>query len=138
MLPNKQVNSAFIKEVATPLTLALLKESATYKWKDNTVYGKVNKFETSGGGLVGYDGKKLVCFDYRLLVISGKEILVGQIFKLSEGEEARSAFQNGLGGMSMDSVSAETHIIASLTGEKYGDIMGGLTTTGPLPAKRKN
>lgn len=138
MLPKRNVNGEFIKEVASALALALLKESTTYKWKSDGAYAKVSKFETSGGGLVGFDGQKLLCFQYRLLTIKGKEIMVGQIFKLSQGEEAKRAFENGLGGMSMVSASSESHVITSLTGEKYSDIMGGGITGTPLPTKRKS
>jgi hypothetical protein len=140
MLPDKDVNDALIEEVANAMTLAFLKESATYKWKSDGAYARVSKFEISGGGLVGFDGKKLVCFQYRLLTIKEKEILVGEIFKLSRGEEAKRAFENGLGGMSIDGASGESHVIASLTGETYSDIMGvpgGMTGT-PQPAQRKN
>src|SRR5262249_7097297 len=108
---------------------------AAYKWNRDIAYAKVSKFETSGGGLVGFDGQKLVCFQYRLLSLDGKGVLVGEVFKLLEGAEAKRAFDKGLGGMSMYSAAGESHVIASLTGEMYSDIMG------TLPAKsipRKN
>jgi len=85
--------------------------------------------------MLGFDGQKLVSFQYRLLSLDGKDVLVGEVFKLLEGAEAKRAFDNGLGGMSMYSAAGESHVIASLTGEMYSDIMG------TLPAKsipRKN
>jgi len=137
MLPGKTINNEFIEEIATALASALLKKGAVYKWKRWTAYEKVSKrkFETSIGGLLGFDGQKLVCFQYRLLSLDGKDVLVGEVFKLLEGAEAKRAFDNGLGGMSMYSAAGESHVIASLTGEMYSDIMG------TLPAKsipRKN
>jgi len=124
MLPGKNINNEFIEEIATALAYALLKKGAAYKWKRETAYEKVSKFETSGGGLVGFDGQKLVCFQYRLLSLYGKDVLVGQVFKLSQGEEAKRAFDDGLGGLRPDNNAGESHVIASLTGEKASDIMG--------------
>ena len=127
MLPGKNINSEFIEEIANALASRLLKEDgAAYKWKRDTAYAKVSKFETSGGGLVGFDGQKLVCLQYRLLSLEGKDVLVGKVFELLQGAEAKRAFDNGLGGMSIYSAAGESHVIASLTGEKYSDIMGVL------------
>jgi hypothetical protein len=70
-----------------------------------------------------------VCFQYRLPSLDGKDVLVGEVFKLLEGAEAKRAFDKGLGGMSMYSAAGESNVIASLTGEMYSDIMG------TLPAK---
>jgi hypothetical protein len=135
MLTGKNINNEFIEGIANAMASALLKDGAAYKWNRDIAYAKVSKFETSGGGLVGFDGQKLVCFQYRLLSLDGKDVLVGEVFKLLEGAEAKRAFDNGLGGMSMYSAAGESHVIASLTGEMYSDIMG------TLPAKsipRKN
>jgi hypothetical protein len=129
MLPGKNINNEFFEGIANALASTLLKDGAEYKWNRDTAYAKVSKFETSGGGLVGFDGQKLVCFQYRLLSLESKDVLVGQVFKLLEGREAKRAFDNGLGGTSMDSVAGESHVIVSLTGERYSDIMG------TLPAK---
>jgi hypothetical protein len=129
MLPGKNINNEFFEGIANALASTLLKDGAAYKWNRDTAYAKVSKFETSGGGLVGFDGQKLVCFQYRLLSLDGKDVLVGQVFKLLEGGEAKRAFDNGLGGTSMDSVAGVSHVIVSLTGERYSDIMG------TLPAK---
>src|SRR5215510_16206309 len=105
MLPGKNISDNFIKEIANAMASTLLKDGAAYKWNRDIAYAKVSKFETSGGGLVGFDGQKLVCFQYRLLSLDGKDVLVGEVFKLLEGGEAKRAFDNGLGGMSMDSVA---------------------------------
>jgi hypothetical protein len=98
MLPGKTINNEFIEEIATALASALLKKGPAYKWKRDTVYEKAIKFEISGGGLLGFDGQKLVCFYYRLLSLDGKDVIVGQVFKLSQGEEAKRAFDDGMGG----------------------------------------
>jgi hypothetical protein len=124
MLPGKNINNEFIEEIATALASALLKKGAAYKWKRDTIYEKVSKFETSGGELLGFDGQKLVCFKYRLLSLDGKDVIVGHVFKLSQGEEAKRAFDDGLGGVSPDCISGQLHVIASLTGEMYSDIRG--------------
>ena len=126
MLPGKNINNEFIEEIANALASTLLKDGAAYKWNRDIAYAKLSKFEISGGGLVGFDGQKLVCFQYRLLSLNGKDVLVGMFFKLLEGAEAKRAFDNGLGGVSMDSVAGELHVIASLTGEKYSDFKGGV------------
>ncbi len=124
MLPGKNINNEFIEEIANALASALFKKGASYKWKRDTDYAKVSKFETSGGGLLGFDGQKLVCFHHHLLSLDGKDVLVGQVFKLSQGVEAKRAFDDGLGGLRPDNIAGETHVIASLTGEKYNDIIG--------------
>jgi hypothetical protein len=124
MLPGKTVNNEFIEEIATALASALLKKGPAYKWKRETVYEKVSKFETSGGGLLGFDGQKLVCIRYHLLSLDGKDVLVGEVFKLSQGEEAKRDFDDGLLSLRPDNIVGESHVIASLTGEKYSDIMG--------------
>lgn len=126
MLPGKNINNEFIEEIANALAPTLLKDGAAYKWNRDIAYAKLSKFEISGGGLVGFDGQKLVCFQYRLLSLNGKDVLVGMFFKLLEGAEAKRAFDNGLGGVSMNSVAGELHVIASLTGEKYSDFKGGV------------
>jgi hypothetical protein len=123
-LPGKTINNEFIEEIATALASALLKKGAPYKWKRETGYGKVSKFETSDGRLLGFDGQKLVYFQYRLLSLDGRDVLVGQVFKLSEGEEANRDFDDGLGGVSPDCIAGASHVIASLTGEPYSDIRG--------------
>ena len=135
MLPGKNINNEFIEEIANAMASKLLKKGEAYKWKRDIAYANVSKFETSGGGLVGFDGQKLVCFQYRLLSLDGKDVLVGQLFKLLEGGEAKRAFDNGLGGMSLDSAAGESHVIASLTGETYSDIMGTLPA---ISIPRKN
>jgi len=127
ILPGKNINNEFIEGIANAMASTLLKDGAAYKWNRDIAYAKVSKFETSGGGLVGFDGQKLVCFQYRLLSLNGKDVLVGMFFKLLEGAEAKRAFDNGLGGVSMDSVAGELHVIASLTGEKYSDFQGGIS-----------
>jgi len=135
ILLGKNINNEFIEGIANAMASTLLKDGAAYKWNRDIAYAKVSKFEASGGGLVGFDGQKLVCFQYRLLSLDGKDVLVGEVFKLLEGAEAKRAFDKGLGGMSMYSAAGESHVIASLTGEMYSDIMG------TLPAKsipRKN
>ena len=127
ILPGKNINNEFIEEIANALVSTLLKDGAAYKWNRDIAYAKLSKFEVSGGGLVGFDGQKLVCFQYRLLSLNGKDVLVGMVFKLLEGAEAKRAFDNGLGGLSMYSVEGELHVIASLTGEKYSDFQGGIS-----------
>src|SRR5262245_29943494 len=126
MLPGKSITDDFIEEKAYALVSAILKKGAAYKWKRDTAYARVSKFETSGGGLLGFDGQKLVCFQYRLLSLEGKDVIVGKVFKLLQGADAKRAFDNGLGGMSIDSAAGESHVIVSLTGETYSDIIGGL------------
>ena len=59
MLPGKNINNEFIEEIANALASALLKKGAAYKWKRDTDYAKASKFETSGGGLLGFDGRTL-------------------------------------------------------------------------------
>src|SRR6185312_16137568 len=71
MLPGKNINNEFFEGIANALAFTLLKDGAEYKWNRDTAYAKVSKFETSGGGLVGFDGQKLVCFQYRLLSLDG-------------------------------------------------------------------
>ena len=122
------------------------KERAPYLWKhlgpDNLIAaGKhVSKFETGNGALQGFNGKQRVVFQYRQVKANDKEVIIGYLFGLGRGGEAKSLFEQNLGGDSMLGWYSQAHIIASLTGEKYTDINPGteIVIGIDVPAPRKN
>ena len=91
MLPGKNINNLFIEEIANAMVSKLLKKRRSVGETCDIAYANVSKFETSGGGLVGFDGQKLVCFQYRLLSLNGKDVLVGAVIQTIGGWERRNA-----------------------------------------------
>jgi hypothetical protein len=121
------------------------KQQAPYSWKklDMTeqVGGeRVSKFETGSGGLQGFGGKQRVVFKFRQVRVKDQEVIVGYLFGLGRGSEAKALFERNLAGDSMLGWYAEAHIIASLTGEKYTDINPGTSMVKGIdvPKPRKN
>jgi hypothetical protein len=121
------------------------KERAEFSWKQlsadelRLTENRVSKFETGSGGLQGFNGQQRVMFKYRQIQVKEKVVIVGYLLGLGRGAEAKTLFEQNLGGDSMPGWYAEAHIIASLTGEKYTDINPGTVIIGEeVPAPRKN
>jgi hypothetical protein len=122
-VPDKRIDDEYVRSLASlGATCVYAAEAARYKWKRLENYQKVSSFEVGGGQIQGFNGQQRVMLDYRTLKVGGKEVVVGYVFGLGRGAEAKALFARNLGGMSMPGWYALAHIIASITGEKYDKI----------------
>jgi hypothetical protein len=133
-VPTQKVDGESIKQLAGTLAPFLLpKEKSSYKWKRLDAYQKMSQFESAGGMIQGFNGKKRLLLQYRHLRIQGKEVLVGYLFTLDEGGYSKELFESNLGGDSMPGSYAQAHIIASITKEKFDSLTKGGLISAPPP-----
>jgi hypothetical protein len=104
------------------LSDGVFEESDGYRWKDLGDYAKQSVYETGGGRMQGYNGNHRLGLTYRLLSVGDETFIVGYVFDLHGGADASRLFDKNLGGDSVLGAIAETHVICSITGEKYDDL----------------
>lgn len=125
-----------IKQLAQTLATYLYpQEKKGFQWKELPSYGRLSKYETAdGGGLQGFNGNQRVCLHYRKLLIQKQQVLVGYIFGLDRGAEAKKLFDQNLAGLSFSGMAAQNHIIASMTDERFEDLSSGSAVrSNPIP-----
>jgi hypothetical protein len=95
---------------------------AGYRWKAFDDYRKQSAYETDGGKLQGFNDKERLGLAYRELTFGARTFVVGYVFDLHADANAARLFEKNLGGDSLLGAIAETHVICSITGEKYDDL----------------
>jgi hypothetical protein len=117
------VDNDYVHKLANLMSNYLFpQELETFSWKQLGGYEKASKFEIAGGMMQGFNGLQRVFVQYRQLHITGRQVIVGYVFGLGRGDDARQLFERNLGGDSMPGWYAQAHIIASITHERYDQI----------------
>jgi hypothetical protein len=110
-----------------------------FKWKQvSRPPAKAGKYDVSQEKWKAFNGKNLFFFEYHLLKVRNKNILVGYAFVMEEEtpQMAEYIFEKGVDAGSGSAGAGSSAIIASITGE--GDISVGMPPPGVAPPKSKN
>ena len=94
------------------------KESESYSWKELPAPKKISKFESSATAKYGYNQNHLVKLVFHNVTVSEKNIVIGEIIEVSQGEEARRMFDESLEAISLGLCNAFVQMIFPLTKEK--------------------
>src|SRR5262249_5836627 len=122
----KSVESRLSEKEAASLGSAVLQnylsDKAGFEWKRLEGDTAISKFEVQTERFLGFNGMRQALFQFRVVEIKGRKILVGYFAYPPARPDDKERFDKGLG---FDCACAyeQAHIIASITGESYNSIM---------------
>jgi hypothetical protein len=97
-------------------------ELTAFDWSDLGDYSRESQYETSGGRIRAKVGKKQLGIVYRELTFDRQRYLVGYVFDLHADADDPNRVPDNWGGDSILGSIAETHVVCSITGERYDDL----------------
>ncbi|MEP6847920.1 MAG: hypothetical protein ABI999_03625 [Acidobacteriota bacterium] len=127
-----------LNDIASNVVTEFAPAEQAFKWKPTGVDEEAaSTFEVKGGSAKGQSkAKKVVQLYYKVLKNKNKFLTIGYVMDFGDETAAQSDFaysSEGIVGGSMPAWYALTHVIVSITGEKYDDILDKLPTSLTAP-----
>jgi len=122
-IPRPGTSDEYVEHLATYLASYLFpQEWAVFAWKRLGPNQKTSTFQNSGGRIHGFNGAQAIMLDYTWLKVNGRDVITGYMMSAGRDERAGQPPRAGADIGSPAGRSGLAHVIASITGEKYGDI----------------
>jgi hypothetical protein len=129
-IPRAGGGDEYVEHLGTLLASYLFpQEWAVFAWKRLASTQKASKFEMSGGLVRGFNGAQAVMLDYKRLQLNGNEIIAGYIVGAGRDQQAAEARGASPDAGSPAGRSGVGQVIASITGEKYVDLVTAQDST---------
>lgn len=125
-----------LNDIASNIATEFAPSEQVFKWKPTGIDEEpASTFEVKGGSAKGQSkAKKVVQLYYKVLKNKNKFLTVGYIMDFGDETAAQSDFaftSDGIAGASMPAWYALTHVIVSITGEKFDEVLDKLPTSTP-------
>jgi len=109
------------RALASEIVGQYLVEDATIQWKSLERDDAISKHEIQTERFLGFNGTKLVLFQFRIIEAKGQKIMVGYFASPSPRGDEKERFGQGE-NFSCNCDDAQAHVIASITGEPFESI----------------
>jgi hypothetical protein len=116
-----KLNEKESRALASEVVGQYLVEDATIQWKSLDRGDAISKYEIQTESFLGFNGTKLVLFQFRIVEAKGQKIMVGYFASPSPRGDEKERFNQGE-GFSCNCDDAQAHVIASITGETFESI----------------
>jgi len=114
---NEKESRALASEIVGPY----LVDDLSIQWKSLDRDDPISKNEIQTERMLGFNGTKLVLFQFRIIEAKGQKIIVGYFASPSPRGNEKERFNHGE-AFDCNCDDAQAHVIASITGEPFDSI----------------